>query len=428
MKFVNFASGVNIGRWIMKNSQKPNRYHLDLSATFYPYMTSKKAQSLFCVSAVLADKVDKELLRRAVNEVMGRFPTYKVRLKKGYSRYYLEENFKQVLVFEWNGRPQTPINPKLTNGYLFRLSYEDRTVYLEMFHALTDANGAMKLLLATLRRYRELTGISFDENCDILTTRESVPERELEDSFVANYKPISLSKLNLKSMAGGAPYRVTGEYSEHYHIVSAEYESAKLLEKSRAMGVSLTAYISAITACAMAHNAKKCDGKLKRPIALMIPVNLRNLFESVTARNFITFVRLVLDEKDCESLETCAKSCAKQLTEKVNKEDMQKFVSTTVRAQRNFIFKIVPLWLKWLLIRFGRLFMKSRQTIIISNLGNIKVPAELGVESLLLYLNVSKNNVHNLGIASTNGRVSLAFTNAIKNTDVPNEVLKELGC
>ena len=160
----------------------------------------------------------------------------------------------------------------------------------------------------------------------------------------------------------------------------------------------------------------------------MIPVNLRNLFESVTARNFITFVRLVLDEKDCESLETCAKSCAKQLTEKVNKEDMQKFVSTTVRAQRNFIFKIVPLWLKWLLIRFGRLFMKSRQTIIISNLGNIKVPAELGVESLSLYLNVSKNNVHNLGIASTNGTVSIAFTNAIKNTDVPNEVLRELGC
>ncbi|MDE5601102.1 MAG: hypothetical protein K2J16_01230 [Clostridia bacterium] len=412
----------------MKNSTKPKRYDLDLSATFYPYMTSKKAQSLFCVSATLSDKVDKEKLCKAVNEVMDRFPTYKVRLKKGYSKYYLEENFKKVLVFEWNNRPQTPINTKLTNGYQFRLSYEDKRVYLEMFHALTDANGAMKLLLATLRRYRELTGISFEGNCDILTAKESVPAAELEDSFVANYKPIPLSKLNLKSMAGGAPFRVTGELSEHYHIVSVECESAKLLEKSRAMGVSLTAYISAITARAMANSAKKRDGKLKRPLALMIPVNLRNLFESVTAHNFITFVRIVLDEKDCESLDVCAKSCAKQLAEKVNKEDMQRFIATTVRAQRNLLFRIVPLPVKWLLMRFGRLFMKSRQTIIISNLGNIKVPAELGVESLSLYLNVSKNNVHNLGIASTNGVVSLAFTNAIKNTDVPDEVLKELGC
>lgn len=409
----------------MSGNAKPKKYDIDLSASFYPYLSSKKAQSLFCVSAVLVDDVNKELLCRAVNEVADRFPTYKVRLKKGYGKYYFEENRKPVLVFEWNGHPQTPIDVKVTNGYVFRFSYKGRRVYLEMFHALSDANGAMRFLLAALRRYRELTGVHFDETCAIPNAREEAPSAELEDGFIKNYTPISLSKLNLKAMAGDVPHRIVGTpLKDGYTLDEAMVKTDDMLDKAKAIDVSFTAYLAGVAAYAIAHSAE-----VKKAIVIMVPVNLRNLFPSVTAQNFITFVRLVLKAEDCMGVEACAKICAEQLKEKAAKENMSAFISTTVRAQRSLLFRIMPLFVKWLSIRIGKLFMKSRQTIIVSNLGDIKTPDGLGVERLALFLNVSKNNVHNLAAVSNSGVCTLAVTNAIEERTLPSkffDTLKEL--
>ena len=135
-----------------KKNKKPNKYALDSSATFYPYFTTRKTQSMFCVGAVLNDAVDKHILENAVNDAICRFPLYKTRLRKGYGAYYLEENGARVNVFDWDSRVLVPINTKQTNGYQFRLSCGGKRVKLEIFHALTDANGAVKFLSAILRR------------------------------------------------------------------------------------------------------------------------------------------------------------------------------------------------------------------------------------------------------------------------------------
>lgn len=408
----------------MSGKTKLKKYALDSSARFYPFLTTRKSQSLFCVGVALNESVDKEILRRAVNDVIARFPLYKTRLAKGYNKYYLKENVKEVNVFDIDGRILKPIDTRLTNGYQFRLACKDNVVSLEMFHALTDANGAMAFLFAIVRRYRELQGVEFDAHCEVFAYDSQPAEGECEDAFKKYYKRISLGELNLKGMAGGVPHRIKGTLAKSgYFLEHGVFDTDVMLKNAKEAGVSLTAYVAGAVAYSLLQEAKK-------PIVIMIPVNLRKMFPSNTLANFITFVRLIIKKGECATFEDCVKSCADQLAEKASKEKMQAFISTMVRAQRNLLFRAIPLPLMWIFMRLGRLFLKSRQTIIISNLGRYELPEELGIDDILVNLNVSKNNVQNLGIASFKGKVSLTFTSAIEQPDMPKKtfaILEEQG-
>ncbi len=402
---------------------KKIKYQLDSSAAFYPYFAGKKSQSMFCICATMKQDVDKELMRVAVNDAAARFPLYKTRLKKGFWAYYLEENDAPIKVFDIDGRVLVPIDARVTNGYRFRLSVGGRRVLLEMFHALTDANGAIKFLSAILRRYAELKGVQFDGDCVVSRFDERVPDGELEDSFKKHYKHIPFSALNLKGMAGSAPHRTQGTLlNGAYELAGATCAAADVVKNAKAMGVSVTGYLTGAAAYAIAKSAS-----VKRPIVIMVPVNLRKIFPSVTASNFVTFVRIIVRKEECKTFEDCVRICSAQLVEKAKKEEMEAFVSTTVRAQKSMIFRCVPLFLKWLLIRLGRLCMKSRQTLIFSNVGNIELPDGLDVEGLSLYINVSKNNVQNLGAITYGGVCRLVFTSAIKERALPEAMFDALN-
>ena len=405
---------------------KPVKFALDSSAAFYPYFTTRKAQSMYCVGAVLDGDIDREVLKRAVNDALNRFPLYKTKVIRGYGSYMLKSNDAEAEVFDLDGKVLKPIDTKLTHGYQFRLACRRDRLTLEMFHALTDANGAIAFLTAIIRRYRELCGVEFDGNCGVEAWNAAPKAGELEDGFKKYYKRISLRELNLKGMAGGVPHRIKGTLlKDGYILEDGVMDADKLLENARAMGVSLTAYVAGAVAYGIIRTSE-----VKRPIVIMVPVNLRKLFPTESLSNFVTFVRLIVKKEECASFEDCVKTCAAQLKEKAAKDKMQAFISTTVRAQRNFIFRAVPLFLKWILIRLGRLFMKSRQTIIISNLGGFDLPEQMGVDELLVNLNVSANNVQNLGIVSYRGRCKLTFTSAIAELDMPRatfEILSEQG-
>ena len=86
------------------------RLEIDHSAKFYPIMSTKKAQSLFRISAIMKEDVDKEALQIALNDVLPRFEAYKVRLKKGYAWHFFEPNDAPCKVFAEETLLK-PINP-----------------------------------------------------------------------------------------------------------------------------------------------------------------------------------------------------------------------------------------------------------------------------------------------------------------------------
>ncbi len=396
------------------------RFEIDHSAKFYPIMSTKKAQSLFRIYAIMNETVDKDKLQIALNDVLPRFEAYKVRLKKGYAWHFFEYNDAPCKVFAEETLLK-PINPDDTNGYWFRVSALGNKIVLEIFHALADGNGALAFLKSIVKRYRELLGVEVDDEGTI--DWQSQPhQEETEDSFEKNYKPISFGQMNLKALAGKVPHRIKGTLSKDgYEVSEGVADSADILKKAKEIGVSFTAYIVGVLAFSI---EKTCKNKV--PIAVMIPVNLRALYPSKTMRNFVTFVRVIFAPSSFESVEACAIEAQRQIKVLTAKDKLDAFISTTVKAQRNWILKVIPLFLKTAILRLGRLFMRSRQTIIFSNLGNVVSPQSMGVERYVLNMNVSKNNTQNLGAITTNGKTTLAFTRAIKETSLPREFFAEL--
>jgi hypothetical protein len=192
-------------------------------------------------------------------------------------------------------------------------------------------------------------------------------------------------------------------------------------QKAKEMGVSFTALTAGLVA--MSVDAMNYG---MRPTVIMVPVNLRTVFPSHNMRNFVTFVRLVFKKGECKTLEEYALFASKQLKEKTDKSKLNAMLATTVRTEKTGLLKIAPLWLKMAVAKTVRRMLKSRQTIIVSNIGKFDVPKEFGVEKAVLNMNVSKNAKVNLGIVSVGGKVTFTFTRSIVEDVLPEKFFNNL--
>ena len=222
---------------------------------------------------------------------------------------------------------------------------------------------------------------------------------------------------------GDMPLLLPGTIAEDGYAGSYRAADAALIaERAKEEGASFTSLLCG----ALAYSIEKLSGG-RRSVVIMVPVNLRGMFPSETLRNFVNFVRLEFKPRECREAADYVRSAAKQLKEKASKEEMEKFFATTVRTERSLILRIAPLWLKILGARIGRFFLKSRQTLIFSNVGRVRMPEGCGMERVLFNLNVSKRAKVNVGAVTTGGETTIAFTRSIRETELEHEFCKTLS-
>ncbi len=409
-----------------KDKPELKRYRLDVSAQFYPIISTKKAQSLFRLSAVMDKKVDGGILQRAAEDVLVRFPTFKVRLKKGYAWYYFEENTERVRVTPSTGELLRPIDMKLTAGYPFRICYEGDRIEFEVFHAVCDGMAALVFLKALVYRYAVLSGAPVQGSEGVIDLAGLPSDEEAEDAFYRYYRPIRFGEVDLKGLMGELPLLLPGTIAEEGY--SADYRavsSSAMAAAAKSMGASFTAFVSG----ALAYSVEKLT-RGRKAVVIMVPVNLRSMFPSKTLRNFVNFVRLVFRPKECRTLADYVRSASEQLKAKATKEEMEKFFATTVRTEKSLALRIAPLWFKILMARIFRFFLKSRQTMIFSNVGKVSLPEGCGLKRVLFNLNVSKTSKVNVGMVTVGGETTVSFTRSITETELEREffrTLNELG-
>ena len=114
---------------------------LDNSAKIFPIASSKKYSSVFRLSAVLKEKINPKILKQSVNIVLKNLNSFKVKLKKGAFWYYFEENNKEVIIEEEKEYPCKYIDPNTNNDYLFKVTYFENKINIDIFHSLTDGNS-----------------------------------------------------------------------------------------------------------------------------------------------------------------------------------------------------------------------------------------------------------------------------------------------
>lgn len=407
----------------MAKRTKPKRYRLDVSSQFYPIIATRKSQSLFGMTARMDAPVDRAALAAAVNEALKRFPTFAVRLRKGYAWYYFEQNTAEYPVGEAGGRPLRPISGKERAGYLFRMDCKDNLIAFEVFHALSDGLGALEFFKAVLYLYAVRCGRSPEGTAGIIDFAAAPSEEEAEDAFYRYHRRVRLGDVQLKELMGSRPALIEGTLSEDGYAVSyggVSVDGVRAAAKS--MGASVTAFMCGAIARAV-HNTQS---RPSRDIVLMVPVNLREMFPSRTLRNFVNFVRLTFRHGECTTLADFVSSAAKQLKEKATPDEMAKFMSTTVSTERSLPLRLAPLWLKILAARIVRFFIKSRQTLIFSNLGRVSLPEGTGVRRIVFNLNVSKTSRVNIGALSLGDEMTVAFTRSVRERTLEDELFAVL--
>ena len=125
---------------------------LDNAAKIYPLVESDFLTTVFRFSATLDMEIDPKILLKALNNVIQRFPYYKVSLKQGFFWYYLEENHNSLVINKDINDPcRRMIND--TNEYLFRVLYIENKISVEFNHILADGASCLTFLNTLLKQY-----------------------------------------------------------------------------------------------------------------------------------------------------------------------------------------------------------------------------------------------------------------------------------
>ena len=134
-------------------------YKLDLSAIVYPTLQRRDFSSVYRLSVVLKEEIKPDVLQKALDLTLPRFPTYKAAIRKGLFWRYLEPNDRPgPFVQEDVKNPCQPMHFKANHRYLVRVYYFRNRIALEAHHSLGDGTGGMCVLQTMTAVYLRQTG------------------------------------------------------------------------------------------------------------------------------------------------------------------------------------------------------------------------------------------------------------------------------
>ena len=393
--------------------KKKTWYKLDNAAKIFPPISNEKRGSMFSVSVLLKESIDGKILNDAVNIILERFPTFKVRLKRGVFWYYLEENNKPFIVEEEPDDFLSYINESKTNNYLFRVFYFNNKITLSIFHALTDANGGMEFLKALIYEYLVLKGYKIKSDGQLTTIYSPPTFDEKDDQFLKIYDK-NAQKPNKENFA----FRVSGTPLNRIGccVTTGTVSVTELKKLAKQYNVTITAYLAGLLMYSI-YTAFIKDKRVKNKlIKIVIPVNLRKFYSTKTMRNFILYTRPEHNFVSPISLEECIKTCSKQLIEGSKKESLDKILYSNVKIEKNWLLKIVPLFIKDIALNIGWAVKgDSLHTATLSNIGKVELPEEFNsfVDSFIFTIGASYSAKIMTSVVSYKDKLNISFCRSI---------------
>lgn len=352
---------------------KPLKWRkLDNTAKLFPVMSNKHRTNMYRVAAVLKEDVDPEILTQAIQEILPWFESFGVRLRKGFFWPYFEDNKRPVVVTEENSYPCQYINPQSGDRYLFRVTYYKKRINLEVFHAVTDGLGAFNFLKELTYCYLDLKNGKTWHQTGGVRTPSSDCYHAVEDSYVKNYRELAAKSYSkVKAFQIKEEKLPTGAMNIMHGYLSQQDMKRVCKEK----GASVTQILATMLIYTIYKEYWK-NSKSNRAIALNLPVNLRNFFDSETTMNFfaVTNIGFQPGEKEPEFDEILA-SVQTQMKEKITKERMEELLSYNVGYEKKLV-RFVPLFIKEIGTKIIYGFSEKSYTMTLSNLGKIEVLPE----------------------------------------------------
>lgn len=398
-------------------------YKLDNAAKVFPGQNSSSWSNVFRLSATLTEKVNPELLQKAIELTMPRFPTFDVRMRNGFFWHYLEKNpYGMPPVMPDIANPCLRFKWKENNGYLFKVYYYENRISVDFYHAIADGYGASRFFMTLIAVYLRQTGKDVPNGESVLDINEKPHKGECEDAYLKNVS----SKAKAQRL-----YKFTYHYKgkrlpKHYLNITTGYMPVSAIkEKARELGVTVTEYIAAILVWVMYNLQKQEERNKEKFVGVQIPVNVRNFCRSETLRNFMLCYSFQIDPKMGEyTFPEIAKQLSLYLRYINNEKELQAMMRGNAGIEKNPVMRILPSFLK----DFGisvvyKITGEKATSSLITNVGIIKTPKEMEQHIEKLSLSTGPGMlIPKCAALSYKDTLALSISNIFEDNKVQREI------
>ena len=402
-------------------------FKLDNAAKLYPAVSNAQWSSIFRVSVELNEAIDPDRLQKAVNHVLKRFPSLKVRLRAGLFWYYLEENEAPLLVRPDAGHPCMPFHFKKDSGYLLRVFYFRNRISAEFFHSLTDGSGGLIFIKTLAVEYLRLGGKKAEFDHGALNLRDTPKKEETQDAFLKIPLPhVRVSRKETRAYH----FPATVEIPHTLHITAASIPCDQLLARAKAMNATLTEYLVSVMLWTAYQEQTRENLRRKLPIRVSVPVNMRAFFPIPTLRNFSSFINCGIDPRLGDyTFEEIVQEARAFLRYMVNPKLLCATIATNVADEKILLVRLMPLAVKNLVI--SGIFRHAGDQLVTSTLSNLgRVEKPTGTDRLIrrfeFQLGVPAMPLCNCSALTTENELRLVFSSNIRETTLPREMLRFL--
>jgi len=417
------SKGVNI------NDATRFWYPLDNAAKIYPAIMNEEVTAVFRITVVLKHPVRIEPFMKALSIAEKRFPYFRVKLKKGFFWYYLEQTSLHIPV---KADDTMPCRSFGTKGLLIRLLVAQNRISAEFSHVLTDGTGALEFLRTLLILYFQKSGISLPAGFKCVNPDDTLLEEEYEDSF-NRYFQEDIPPMFKRSKAFHLPFQLqtAPRFTTRQVFLSLE----DIRNQAAGKGVSINDYLVSVYLFVLQEIYKETGilSRFKRykTIRIQVPVNLRNLFPSVTMRNFSLFVMPEIDLRlGHYTFDEIIKTVYHQIRLETDEKLINKNISKNVGSEKKIYVRSMPLFLKSLILR-QKYYSRgvSQYSGVVTNMGKPTFPPEM--ENMIDYFVFTPPPPNRMlkiscGIIGFRDSLVLSFGNISKSTVLEDKFLKYL--
>ena len=405
---------------------------LDNAAKIYPAAKRRNWNNFFRISATLTEPVDTAVLRTALDVTARRFPSIAVRLRRGVFWYYLEQIPHPPAIQEEKSCPLAHVPFREVRHCAFRVLVYRNRFAVEFFHVLTDGTGALIFVKTLLAEYlTQKYGLRIPAEKGVLGRLEEPDEAELEDSFLRYAGDIKASRRESTAWhLSGTP-----EKDGFKNLVTMMVPADKLKACAKAHGVTVTELLCAAMMQAICRlQAEKVPQRRRKPVKVLLPVNLRNLFPSRTLRNFASYITPEIDPRtgDYTFDEICAAVHHRMGLEN-NARTMQAKFAANVASERSPILRVMPLFIKNIAMKavFDTVG-ECKSCLCLSNLGVVQLPEVMTpyVTRMDFIIGVQAKAPHDCGVLTWGNTVYINCIRSIRESELElrfYQVLHELG-
>ncbi len=398
-------------------------YKLDNAAKIIPPTSRGSDTRVFRLMCELKEEICPEALQAALEQTIPDFPHFHCHMKKGLFWYYLEASHERPVVEEEHLPALSPLYVRGRKNVLYRLTYYQKRISLEMFHALSDGAGGFFFFKQVILQYLH-NRYGFDFPKPEFATGSERGEDPFDRFYVRSRNKRILD--NIRSARKKA-YRLKGDRDENLnlHLIEGSVSVKALFIFCRSHNTTIAIASTAFMIEAIIPELRKRE--YNRPIVISVPINLRNYFPTTSARNFFGVINVVFPLANYDGsfesiLQVVESSFKTQLTE----ENVRKTMNTFSALEHNWAIRMVPLTIKDIGIQ-GFNFLRTREvTTSVSNVGIVTMPegAEQYVEKFASFMSTQRMQ---LCLSSFSDQLVFGFASAFKQCAVIRNFFRNLA-